>query len=246
MKLYFECEGSTYAIEMADVEKLPVTIDTAKTRVVVDNTNDIESAQVYGSVVDALQTIVDKFASENNANEIHEVNEHIAAGDYFHARMRNRWRGNVTESMTEPGVFTLSISSSLTENDLLSDDFVGSVFKSDLSYLFDYGFRTVKQEKNTSGNKWKKAIRAFYAGKTADEMRSATKDDYEGTKWDTDNHWKDFTITNKRMELLRGCYPTQHTLSSDTLRTGKNLKRFVNVLLATDDIIARADTKKGK
>lgn len=246
MKLYFECENSTYAIEMADIETLPATIDTSKNRVVVDNPDNLESVQVFGSVVDALQSIVDQFASDNNATEIHEVNERISAGDYFHVRMRNRWRGNVTESMTEPGVFTLSVSSSLTENDLLSDDFVGGVFKSDLSYLFDYGLRVAKKEKNVSGNKWKKAIKAFYASKTADELRSATKDDYDGAKWDAENHWKDFTITEKRMELLRGCYPTLHTLSSDTLRTGKNLKRFVNVLLATDDIIARADAVKGK
>lgn len=245
MKLYFECENSTYAFEMADVEKLPVTIDT-NARVKVDNPDNIESTQSFGSVADALQPIVDKFASDKNADEIHAVNESIAKGDYYHARMRNKWSGIVTESMTEPGVFTLSISSKPTENDLLADDFVGSIFKSDLGYLFDYGYRVAKKEKNVSGNKWKKAIRAFYAGKTGDELRSATTDEYDGTKWDTENHWKGFTLSDKRAELLRGCYPTQHTLSTDTLRTGKNFKRFVNVLLDTDEGIARADTKKGK
>ena len=245
MKLYFECDNSTYVFEMADIENLPVTVDVAKA-VKVENRDALESVQVYGSFADALQSVVDAMASDKNDIEIHSVNENISAGDYFHARMRNRWRGNVTESLTESGVFTLSLSSSLTENDLLSDDFVGTIFKADLGYLFDYGYRVAKQEKNVSGNKWKKAIKAFYANKTADEMRSATADDYDGAKWDNDNQWEGFSLTAKRMELLRGCYPTQHTLSTDTLRTGKNIKRFVNVLLATDEVIAKANTKKGK
>ena len=244
MKLYFDCENSTRSLTV-DVQTLPVTVDT-RDSVAVENPDNVESATVYASVVDALQSVVDAMASEKNAVEIHGVNESIAAGNYFNARMRNVWRGNVTESLSDEGVFTLSLSARLAENDLLSDDFVGTVFKSDLGYLFDYGYRVAKKEKLVSGNKWKKAIRAFYAGKTADELRDSVADDYNGADWDKSNHWNDFTITDKRMELLRGCYPTQHTLSTDTLRTGKNLKRFVNVLLATDDVIARADTKKGK
>ena len=245
MKLYFECEKDTFVLEMADVEKLPVTVDASKP-VKVANPDELESIVIFESVRDALQSVVDKFAKEENDSAIHTVNEAIAKGRYFDARMRNRWRGNVTESMTDAGVFTLSLSSGLVENDLLSDDFVGTVFKSDLGYLFDYGYRVAKHEKGVSGNKWKKAIRAFFASKTGDELRDATKEDYVDAQKDADNHWKDFTITDKRMELLRGCYPTQHALASDTLRTGKNVKRFVNVLLATDEVIARADTKKGR
>ena len=236
MKLYYsEGENKVAFFEIEDNLTLPCNVNITSGAGHIVGT-PAESLVIFDDAKTALQSVVDAIASDKNDAEISVVNDYLSAHDYFNARMRYKWSGVVIESQTDSDVYSLALKSHLVENDLISDDnFVGTLFKQDITFLCDYGMRVSKSEKNVSGNRWKTAIRAFFHGVTGDALRDSVKDDYVLPETKA---WEDYSITKERMEFLRGCYPTSHALAKDTFSTSVNKRRFVNVLLSTDATLA--------
>lgn len=240
-KLYYQDEKHVAFFEIGEGLTLPCEVNiTLGAGHVVGEVAD--SVKVYPSVEAALQAVVDGIADGLNEDETHRINDLLAARDWVKARIRTVYHGQVLPVVTDPDKRLLSFRTSLRECNLFEDCYVWSVLKSDVTFLYDYGTRLSKCEKGVSGNRWKKAIKAFYAGVSGDELRGSVADGY--TVPDANGHFDGFSVTAERMEFLRGCYVTTHNLKVDRFDTNGRKARFVNVLLSDDAIIAKKKTNK--